>query len=178
MTWEHLNGIVVDIETFGRTPRSRILSIGACRFNIDTKVIDRKFKVNLDIKTDRHLELQTNKDTLQFWSEVPKEVLKSQMTNAVPYTEGIKEFVDYVLAIRPSIIWTWGNAFDLPIISNSIFEIQGHESELPWRYNKVCDIRTMKLCFGVDIVRSSDFAHDSLQDAIDQAQYLIDFFNN
>lgn len=178
MTWEKISGIVVDIETFGRTPRSRILSIGACRFNIDTKVIDRHFRVNLDIKSDRHLELQTNKDTLKFWSEVPKEVLKSQMVDAVPYTDGIRQFVDYILAVKPNIIWTWGNVFDLPIVANSIYEIYGHESELPWKYNKICDIRTLKICFDVDIVRSSDHAHDALQDSIDQAQYLIDFFNN
>lgn len=178
MSWNHLSGIVVDIETFGRTPRSRIMSIGACRFDIDNRTIDKKFKVNLDMKSDKHLDLKTNKDTLEFWSEVPKEVLKSQMVGAVPYIEGIGQFIDYVLETKPNIIWTWGNVFDLPIISNSIYEIYGHEYQLPWKYNKVCDIRTLKTCFGVDIVRSSEYAHDSLQDAVDQAQYLIDFFNS
>lgn len=174
--WKHLSGICFDLETLSTEVDSCIMSIGAVRFDIDSDTIDKPFRVNLNLEEGiKTYGLRRSKDTMQWWATQKKEVLKANMANAIPYKDGIQRFIDYVNEVSPNMVWAWGTHFDIPIFNYSLMKTHGEDYPKPWMYNKVCDARTLKNSFLEDITRS-ETAHDPLQDVIDQAQYIINFY--
>lgn len=178
MSWNHLNGIMFDLETVSSRPNSSILSLAAVRFDVDTGIIDREFMVNFKVSEGVKLGLHKQQRTLDWWSQPErKDVLKLLLQKQLPYSEALTEFSDYILAIKPNMIWSWGTHFDLPVLESSLVAAFGEDVVIPWKYNKVCDARTLLNCFQVPITRGEN-AHDPLIDVKDQAKYVIEFFKD
>lgn len=177
MSYDHLNGIMVDIETLGRSAGCVILSIGACRFDIDNQTIYDEFKVNIDAKASKELGLTVDKATLEWWQSQPKEVFKRSTHNAVHPKEAMQSFYDYVRSGKHTEkLWGWGINFDLAIIQSAMERVLGIDT-MPWHYANVADARTVRHIFRQDIDRQKGVHHDALDDAKAQANYLIKLFN-
>lgn len=172
----HLNGIMFDIETLGTLPGSAILSIGAVRFDIGKKFISDEFYVNLDITSSLSAGFTYEKATINWWKEQNPEALAALKTNALPCTEGLQQFFDYVKkGPKGEKIWAWGAQFD-PVLTEVAF-VKALDLRTPWHYSNVMCCRTVSKTFNVPIDRSGGTHHNALDDAKSQALYLINLFS-
>ena len=163
---------MVDIETLATTPSAAMISFGACHFDIDTGVISDKLNVNIVMRDVAKTGLVVSKDTLQWWLRQDKEVFRSSQENAISHKDAMKIISDYLEKYKNSRLWQWGS-LDFPVIESNLIK-QGYEAQ--WKYWRVDNARTVFNVFGVDIGCDRNAHHNAMQDAVDQAQYLIDFF--
>ncbi len=177
MSLKHLNGVMFDIETLGKEPGCVILSIGACRFDIDSKRIYDEFYVTIDAKDSLALGLTYNKETLQWWRDQNPAALKGIQKTAVPARDGLNNFYEYLSKKKDEPLWAWGPHFDVPITQVAMMKVLSVD-KMPWKYYNVYDARTVCNVFGVDIERDEGVHHNALDDAKAQAKYLINFFNS
>lgn len=175
MSFGHLNGVMFDIETLGKIPGSIILSIGACRFDIDAKRIYDEFYVTLDVQDSLKYGLTHEKETILWWKNHPK-ALKDIQRNALPAKEGLNKFYEYLSKKKDEPLWAWGPHFDVAITQMAMIKVLGID-RMPWKYYHVHDARTILNVFGVEINRDEGIHHNALEDAVVQAKYLVDFFN-
>lgn len=159
---------MLDLETLDTDITAQVLSIGACKFT-DKGIID-KFYINLNIKEGASFGFTKSKDTLKWWKEQRTEVLEMAVKNAVPYTEGIDAFLEWY-GNYSMPIWSNGADFDIPIMKHH-FTVLG--KTIPWKYTDARCYRTVSKLLGdtVQITRSGT-AHCSVDDAVSQAEYLI-----
>jgi len=174
MSFKHLNGVMFDIETLGKEPGCAILSIGACRFDIDSKCIYDEFYVTISVQDSLSYGLSYNKETLQWWRDQNPSVLKGIQKTAVTAREGLNKFYEYLSKKSNEPLWAWGPHFDVPITQVAMMKVLGID-RMPWKYYNVFDARTICNVFGVGIERKDGVHHNAFGDAIVQAKYLIDF---
>lgn len=177
MSFSHLNGVMFDIETLGKEPGCAILSIGACRFNIDQKRIYDEFYVTIDAQDSLRHGLTYNKETLQWWREQNPAALKGIQKTAKPAAEALNMFFEYLSKKHNEPLWAWGPHFDVPITQVAMMKVLGVD-KMPWKYYNVYDGRTVCNVFGVDIERDEGVHHNALDDSIAQAKYIVDFFTS
>lgn len=175
MSFDHLNGVMFDIETLGRRPGCAILSIGACRFSIDAKKIYDKFYVTLNIQDSLAHGLSYDKETIRWWRDQNPKTLKGIQRTSVSVREGLNKFYEYLSKKSNEPLWAWGSHFDVPIIQEAMTKILDID-KMPWKYYNVFDARTICNVFGVGINRDDGIHHNALDDAIAQAKYIVGVF--
>lgn len=166
---ENKKHVMVDIETLGTNARAVILSIGACRFDIETGEILGKFYRNISWDND-FWEREISPSTLQWWFNQRKAAQKAWSTKQVPLTEALVAFSAWFP--KSSLIWANGPSFDITILGDA-YEQYGIDA--PWFYRNVQSFRTAKL-FGEEFTKEkidkTGVYHNALDDAINQAQQL------
>lgn len=175
MSFKHLNGVMFDIEALGRQPGSAILSIGACRFDIDAERIYDEFYVTLDVQDSLAHGLGYDKETLRWWRDQNPKALKGIQKNSVSAREGLNKFYEYLSKKSNEPLWAWGPHFDVALTQVAMTKVLNLD-RMPWKYYNVYDARTVCNVFGVDINRDEGIHHNALDDAIAQAKYLVNFF--
>ena len=171
---KHLNGIMVDIETLGTAVGSVILSIGAVRFDVESKTIHDEFYVNIDPEPQKAAGMLIDKSTVQWWKGQPKAAAFLKHDQRHP-AEALQSFIDYVRKDTDEKIWCWGAAFDIPMIEKAINIIL--QDKAPWKYRNVMCTRTIANMFQAGISRADGTHHNALDDARNQAKFLIDLVN-
>lgn len=175
--------LMIDSETLGTRPTSKVVSIGACIFNdnkqakIDDFIDDNDeftshvFYAVIDTKMqdDRTID----PDTVKWWmnqSPMAREVLNHP--NAVSPLDACRQLVAFIEAYNPRFAWCNGATFDFPIIGSLMRDL-GMEFPIPY-YNQL-DMRTVRHLKGD---RASEAAfrcavdHNAALDAIKQTIYL------
>lgn len=175
MSFKHLNGVMFDIETLGRKPGCVILSIGACRFDIDAKGVFDEFYVTLDIQDSLAHGLSYDKETLRWWRNQNPKALKGIQKTSISAREGLDKFYEYLSKKPNEPLWAWGPHFDVSITQAAMTKVLGID-KMPWKYYNVFDARTICSVFGVDIDRNEGIHHNALDDAIAQAKYIVELF--
>jgi hypothetical protein len=176
MEFAHLNGMMFDLETLGKEPGCAILSIGACRFDLEKKTIFDDFYVTIDAQDSLKQGLTYNRETLQWWREQNPAALKGIQKNSLPAAEALNMFFEYLSKKKNEPLWAWGPHFDVSITQAAMTKVLGI-TKMPWQYYNVFDARTVSNVFGVDINREEGVHHNALDDAKAQAKYLIELFN-
>lgn len=177
MSFNHLNGVMFDIETLGKTPGSIVLSIGACRFNIEQKRIYDEFSVNIDIYDSLKYGLTYDKETLDWWRNQNPATFRGIQKDAKSAAEALNLFYDYLAKKQDEPLWALGPHFDVPIIQMAMLKVLGIK-KVPWKYYNVYDVRTVCNVFGVSVKRDEGVHHNSLDDAIAQAKFIVNFFTS
>ena len=175
--------IMTDTETLSTADNAVILSIGACRFDINTGKILDSFYVVLASETVGELDLHVSQDTLEFWNKQEEAARKEVFGNpeAVDYATGIRAYADWVISMRAKSpaqkMCTWANDpdFDMTKLKNSMVALNILP---PWQYWEHKSCRTMELLgekHGIDKRRDyprSGTKHHAGDDAAYQAQYV------
>lgn len=163
---------MIDLETLSITSNAVILSVGACAFDLDKKEIYSTFEVTLDI--DQQLKNRDiNGSTILWWmdqsDEARSKITKTQKTNIILF---LKNFSLWIKKNKIKYVWGNGSHFDISILQN-LYE--QYNVEVPWKYNKVQDLRTFKrfVANGKTIKRVGT-AHSALDDAVSQAKYVLE----
>jgi hypothetical protein len=171
--------VMVDTETLARGHNAVITSIGATRFSFTKPGTYDHFKVNIDPTDAKRYGLKIQQDTVDWWKTQPKEAIRGWTSNPRPLEEAINSFEEWWMAgPKKQQLWCNGLSFDVPIIRDS-FKVLG--KEVPWPYYHENDMRTLLNFMGArdgfkKKREDSGTYHDSLGDAIAQAETLLDIF--
>ena len=162
--------VMIDIETFSQKKTAAVASIGAVKFD-SNKILDT-FSINVDPKTCKELGLHFQKETIEWWKNQNAAAFEALKHNRVSLLEALNAFDEWY---GPKSVETYacGPDFDL-VILESAHEAVGRAT--PWKYYHARCFRTFKAMFKSDTVRQGTY-HDARDDAIYQAQYILDVLN-
>ena len=165
---------MADLETLGTTPETPVVSLGAVFFDIATKTIGPTFYMIMEIDEQLSRGRRPTGSTLKWWftqTDAAKRVFheKAQPTKVVLETFALWYKSQYS---KGAFIWGNGSTFDISILENMY---RDYGLPIPWGYNKVMDLRTFKRFeAGGAQIPNTGVAHNALDDAIAQAQYVMD----
>jgi len=165
--------IMLDLETYGTSPGSVILSIGACTF--DKNGLGAQFYEVINLKSSLSYGLTTSEATMKWWdgqSTEAKEVLRMaknddpEQRESVSLEEALEGFSRYVRSHGQPGIWGLGATFD-NVLLRAAYEKAG--MQCPWHFRKDRCFRTLwALAPGVTKQRHGTH-HNALDDAVFQA---------
>lgn len=167
---------MVDLETFGLPPNGAIVSIGACFFDLGTCKLGPTFKRNIHLATAVRDGGVIEPATVLWWMEQSDAARRSILIDSYDIRHVLEEFSDWIAEhsghanVRP---WGNGASFDLALL-NGAHKRSGIAT--PWRFfNERCfrTVRNMYPQVEYKPEDKGDAAHDSLADAIFQAEHLI-----
>lgn len=167
--------MMTDLETASQRLNAAILSIGAVKFG-GGKILDKFYRV-VSIDSCVKYGLHVDPNTIKWWSEQPpaaRAILRESMNSTLDLKQALTEFSDFIYT--PSMeFWTFGIAFDVPILVNA-FEAVGDRFFIDWWNYK--DARTIfDLQPKEDQLQQrfdrKDTYHNALDDSIFQAENLM-----
>lgn len=165
--------VMLDLETLGTSAGCIILSIGAIEFN-ESELVDNSFYAIVDRESCTDLGLRSDDTTRNWWKQQSKEAKEIFTTTAQrPVRSVILNFVRWLQHFDLDNLCVWGNgaSFDQPIITE-VFRVTGWNK--PWNFwNERC-FRTIKSIFPIEPPKRSGTAHNALDDAVYQAEWLIE----
>jgi len=163
---------MIDLETLGTAPGSVVLEVGAVLFCPKTGQMGPHFAQEVAMRAPDQQEREIDEETMMWWMERVKEgVMMPGLHGGADslrwVCEGLGEFFRQYL--DPSgKVWSWGTDFDLGILADAHRDFG---IELPWRYHRQRDART--LCKELGVERDGDVAHRALEDAIQEAAAVM-----
>lgn len=169
--------IMIDLETFSTAPDAGIIQIGAQVFDPtapgDSSVlIGDGICLNVDPQAIIDAGMRMDWSTLHWWMSQPDAFATlAAPGDGLKLSAALKHLSDYVATNGGSWakIWANGAAFDPPILETSYRRCR---LDVPWQYNNVLDVRTMKwLAPSVGKVLP-EIAHNALSDCRAQAIYV------
>lgn len=162
----------IDLETFSTRSNACIISIGAV-IHSSTEIL-KEFKVNISPKSCKDIGLHIDPETINWWQTQSKEARRGWMTDPVDIKSALSMFNDWY---GEKSLHTWGNGatFDISIMENA-FIAAG--IACPWKYYDSACIRTISTILNTKIPRLEGTCHDSLDDARNQAKYLMEFISS
>lgn len=170
-----MNDIMVDLETLDTEPTAVVISLGACLFDIEKKIIPSTFYMAAEVQEQMDRGRTISADTIKWWmgqNNAAQHVFKEK---AKPMAEVLKTFVFWLNTVggkKDRLVWGNGSTFDISMLEN-LFKMYGMER--PWNYNGIMDLRTFKRFVGRgDKIPQPLIHHNALEDAKTQAQYVID----
>ena len=170
--------LMIDIETMGTGADAAIASIGIVPF-ADKVFLDEGIIVNVDLSSNLGFGRGLDPRTVVWWLNQEKKAQESLFTPEpitlylalIKTTEYIKKWLG-----KKKGIWANGATFDLLIMRNAYKTVL---NEVPWDYRQECCIRSLRKISSTIGLNFSDYKqgtlHNSLDDAIGQAQFVVDF---
>lgn len=170
-----MNDLMVDLETLGTKSDAVVLSIGACFFDRKKKTLGEKFYLVLTIQDQINAGRKVNAATLQWWLKQNNAAQSVFLQEGTQTVQALTQFTTWITTNGNPNIKVWGNGstFDVSIMEH-IFDM--FLVTIPWKYSKVRDLRTFtEECANNSAVTRSDGHHNALTDAIDQANYVLQY---
>lgn len=166
--------IMIDLETLGKTPDAVVLSIGACAFDLFKGVIEPiRFHAVLNIEDQIRAGRTVDGDTLTWWMNQTDEARKLFNETRQNLDQTIWEFMSWINLLDDDVyVWGNGSTFDISILEN----LMNHK--VPWKYSNVMDLRTFRrfVAGNAKIPRDQGTHHNALDDAINQAKFVIQHY--
>lgn len=164
--------VMTDLETLGTDPYSPILSIGACRFSMDSDpACADTFYQAIRLESCLEFGLKPSASTVIWWMQqnaAAQEVFTDESATTLPLA--LDAYTDF-LNSRPDTLWANSARFDYGLLA-AAYKVCG--KELPWSFFREGCYRTIKnlpAAKGIKLVRFGDH-HNALEDAISQARHL------
>ena len=162
--------IMLDLESLGTAPGSKIVSIGAAVFSTDGVADAFYVKINRQGQGS----LVEDPATLKWWSEQAEDVREEAFGDCperVELAEALLKFSAWLRDVAAGgQVRIWGNGadFDQPILAAAYRECG---LEIPWEfYNSRC-YRTLRAVAPQVEHNRIGTAHNALDDAVSQAQH-------
>lgn len=164
--------IMLDLETLGTKPGCVILSIGACKFDLETGTVGDNFHVRVDAESCEAYGLKVDAGTALWWMAPEREAARANLLShqSVDLASALWGFHTWVGADSMPI-WGNGASFD-NVVLRAAYEAA--RMPVPWMYYHDRCYRTMKAHFGhrATLTRIGEH-HNALDDARTQAVHLI-----
>lgn len=162
------NYAMLDLETLGVIPTSIVLSVGIAIFNEKYEIIDKKMWI-LDKNEQLKLKRTYNQGTVDFWKRQPKEAKEQFNSDEVYNLEDFKiNFYNYVSSFKIDTVWSSAPVLDVGCLQT----LFGDGDYLPWRYDQVRCLRTIRDYMQGFPDRGENIHHDCLYDCIYQIECL------
>ena len=166
--------VMVDVETCGLLPSSRILTIGATVFSLAGGLSDPFYA---RLKAPDQGTFTTDASTMEWWSRQNPNVKAEAFEGVVSYRTGLLVLADYLDGLRlmeNKALGLFANHsnFDFPMLEHSFRQ---YEIPVPWRYTEVYCYATLRnlLKNKIPVERGVKNSHISLEDAQNQARHCI-----
>ena len=167
--------MMVDIETLGTDANAAILSIGACRFDRHSYVIDPEmFYRNVDLQSCLDVGLTTDGSTFYWWLN-NSAAARQALCSPFPIKLG-EALIDLNTFYQGAdCVWSHGASFDVVILEEAYRRAFIPSGRPPWHYRKARDTRTL---FDPDVTPGyyeqvdGGVPHNALDDAIEQAKWV------
>ena len=165
--------ITYDFETLGTSFNAPVIQIGAVKFNTVGEILD-KFYTNINWNDLSKYSFTTDYPTLQWWMETQSEAAKTLFTGeTMLLKDAFKAFEKWIG--KPKDYYYWTHATFDPVIFANTCRVLGMDVFIPFRHQM--DIRTLTLLAGRVKVEREGTAHNALDDAILQADYISKMLN-
>lgn len=169
-----MKDLMIDLETLGTTPATPVISLGCAFFDIETKTMGPTFYMALDVEEQIARGRKPTGSTIKWWMGQTDAAKRVFHEKAKPVAEVLTLFAQWYKQNYPKGAYVWGNGstFDISILEDMF---RDYKLECPWGYNKAMDLRTFKRFKAKgEQVRKSGVNHNALDDALSQAQYVLD----
>ena len=172
---------MIDLETLSTAADAAILQIGIQAFDPRGDGIDPAQGLIIHVSGEASLNagLRMDWQTIQWWLSLDDNAragMVAKQADALLLSEALVELVKFGQSHGGwswAKVWSNGAAFDIPILETAFRRCR---RDIPWAYNNVLDVRTMKW-LAPDVPRvTPDVAHDALSDAQAQALYVQDCY--
>lgn len=162
--------VMIDLETYGTTPGSVILSIGAVEFSATE--LGRSFYGILRLSGSYELGFTSDERTVDWWSKQSPQARQvidmATAPDATHPTDTLKDFAAWFRRVPGDPgIWGFGATFD-NVLLRAAYDKVG--IKCPWHYRKDRCFRTLAALFDVDWGVREGTHHNALDDARYQAQ--------
>lgn len=173
---------MIDLETFGTTPGSAILTIGAVRFDPATGEVGETFYESISLVSSLLAGLTVDPDTVTWWrKQSPEAKAALEEKDSLPLAVALESFSRWLLNGEAWVtfsdapmVWCKGVSFDFPLLA-AAYRAAG--AVAPWKFYNERDCRTLfKLCeelYGYKLPKPAGIAHSALDDARHQAEQVI-----
>ena len=167
---------MLDLETAGLPPDGAIMSLGFCFFNMDTQEIGPTFKKNINLATAVRDGGTIHPGTFVWWLRQSDEARRGVLADNYDIRAVLEEFREFILThSRKQDVLIYGNGaeFDVTLLNGAYIRAG---IEVPWNpFGARCfrTIRNMFPSVEYNPEKKPGVAHDSLDDAIFQAQHLF-----
>ncbi len=163
--------VMLDLETWGKSPGCAIRSIGAVEFDPISGEVGAEFYANVDDESCKVVGLVKDPDTVKWWDDQPqqaRDALKEKKQDIVTISHN---FTAWFRGVRGMFVWSQGANFDEPIMS-AVFRATGMKT--PWRFYNARDTRTVYdvARFDPRSVRRTGTHHNALDDARHQVRLV------
>jgi len=157
---------MIDIETLSQYKTAAVVSIGAVKFT-DTEIVDT-FYTNIDPTSAKDLGLHISTSTINWWKEQKPEAFAALRQSRKDIHTALDEFSSWY---GKESVPTWANGpdFDLVILENAYMKC---EKKHPWEFWHARCFRTFKNLFVDRSFKLEGVAHNALDDATHQANYI------
>ena len=167
-----MKDLMVDIETMGKSIGCKVMSIGACKFDIKTGEIGETFHQEINLASCPGFY----DDSTVIWWLGQSDEARSKFANNERAASAMSVLADFMNFVDGnSKVWGNGATFD-----NSILINLANQLNIPvkWKFWNDRDVRTMVdmgQVVGFDPKKDMPFIgvkHDALADAVHQAKYV------
>lgn len=169
-----MSHVMLDLETMGNGATAPIIAIGAVVF--DANGTDETFYTQVSLESSMALGLKPNASTILWWLQQSDEARSAFKGNdkAPDLGEALGQFAAWFAPVGGQQLWGNGASFDNAILAHS-YRVAGIPQ--PWKFwNDRC-YRTMKSIYSAVPVERKGTHHNALDDAISQAEHLIQICN-
>lgn len=159
--------IMVDLETFGSTPGSVIVRIGAVAFDPASAELGARFLVGIDPTSAQQHGLTIDGDTVKWWL-TQSDAARADITNgkAISLPHALISLTSWWTQAGGQKFWGHGGNFDDPVLA-AAYRAAGMKP--PWSYSRSRCTRTIFDLAGVEPERAAGVHHTALDDALAQA---------
>lgn len=164
---------MVDIETYDNICTAAIASIGAVKFNVATREVCDEFYCTIDPRSCKEYGLTFGEDTLNWWKQQSIEARQALRIGNIPLPDALEKFSEWYKTGTAGKICCWG-MFDVPTLSHAYRKVG---MDTPWLYWATIECRSVSDLLNANINRSVGVYHNALNDAVIQANHMINILN-
>lgn len=173
---EELNAthVMVDLETLSTAPDALIVSIGAYKFSFKEDSAQKStFYLPIDVTKVYPNRYTVDVRTVQWWMRQSKEAqVVFNDANSVTLPSALTQLADWINSFGSEVrIWGNGANFDNVILRNAYTQ-EGIKA--PWKYAHDRCFRSLTALLPSVPLERKGTHHNALDDAIYQAEYLIE----
>ncbi len=163
-----MENVMLDLETMGTAATSAIVAIGAVRFDSDLGITD-KFYTVVDLESSIKKGFDIDGSTVKWWMKQKDAARKEIFGKGIPIKQALIQFQEW-LGTGNIQVWGNGSDFDNTIMANAFRKFGVNK---PWEYRFNRCYRTMVASFPSIDVAKVGTAHNAVDDAEYQANYLM-----
>lgn len=162
--------LMIDIETLGTSAHARVISVGACVFNIEGIQDSIQWNVLQDEDTPGKIDV----NTVIWWMNQSEEAKRNafDQNGATELSDVLGVLSDFYDDYSLKTVWSKGVTFDIIILQNMFKKMQ---RTVPWRHSQLRCMRSFnEIMKAFDIrVTESGVEHSAIHDATAQAKTVI-----
>lgn len=172
--------LMIDLETLSTANDAAITQIGLAPFELDGVGLARDgLNINVDPEACMMAGLRVDWATVHWWMGQSDEARRTLPApgEAPKLSDALRQVADLCISLGNANLRVWSNgaAFDVPIMETAFRRCR---MDVPWRYNNVMDVRTMKLLAPDVPRREPQVKHHALSDARAQALWVQDMYRD